>query len=175
MVGLVVFAKVLAGAVKASLHGSHRSIERFGNFGVTAPLLHERQQRPVLRAELGERVAESVELLRVDGAGRFGNVFVFLPKGQEDPPQFLAAELVDAGVAREAKEPRLELRRRLEPVDRPHHFDENLLGQVLDVIAPVGHGVNKTRDPVLVGHDKLVLGVFVALLSPPNKVGQRGR
>ena len=100
---------------------------------------------------------------------------MFFPKRQENPPQLLAAQLVDARVAGQAEEPRLELRRRLQAVDRTDHFDEDLLRQVLDVIAPIRHGVNEACDPVLVGNDEFTLGVFVALLGSANEVGQRGR
>ncbi|MCX6950705.1 MAG: hypothetical protein NTV51_00730 [Verrucomicrobia bacterium] len=169
------FAKVLAGSVKASLHRSHRRIEGFGDFRMAATFLHKGEESAVLRAELGERVAEGVKLLRIDRAGRLGNVFVFFAKRQEDPPQFLATELVDARVAREAKKPRFKLGRRLQTIDRPDHLDKDLLGKVFNVIAPIGHGVDKSRNPVLVSDNELPLGVFVALLSPADKVGQRGR
>jgi hypothetical protein len=175
MVGLVVFAKMFAGAMKASLHGSHGGIESFGDFRVTAALLHQSEECPVLRAQLSESVPQSVQFLGIDGSGWFGDIFMLFTEGEKDAPELLAAELVDAGIAGEAEEPRFELRRRLQAVDRTDHLDEDLLGQVFDVIAPVRHGVNEARNPVLVGDDELTLGVFVALLSPANKVGQRGR
>lgn len=175
MVGLIVFAKVLTGPMKASLHRSHGGIEREGDLGMAAPFLDECEQGAVLRAKLGQCMPKRIQFLRVHGTGRLGNVFVLLAKREEDATQFLPAELVDARIARQPEKPRLELRRCLQAVDRPDHFDENLLGQVFDVIAPVGHGVNKARDPVLVGDDELALGVLVAFLRPANKVGQRGR
>jgi len=168
-------AKVFARAVEASFHGSDAGFEGLGDLGVAPPLLDEREEGAVLRAELGEGVAERIELLGVHRTGRFGNVFVLLAEGQEDPAQFLAAELIDASVAREAEEPRFELRRRLQAVEGPDHLDENLLRQILHVIAASGHGVDEAGDPVLVGDNELPLGGFVALLSPADKVGQRGR
>lgn len=118
---------------------------------------------------------ERIEFLGVDGPRRLGNIFVLLTERQENPAQLLAAELVDASVAREPEEPRLKLRRRLQAIERPHHLDENLLRQVLHVIASSGHGVNEACHPMLIADDELPLGSFVALLSPAHKVGQRGR
>jgi hypothetical protein len=168
-------AKVLARAVEASFHRDDTGLKGFGNFGVAAPLLHQREERAIMRAELGERVAEGVEFLEVHGAGRLGDVFVLFAKRQENAAQFLAPELVDAGVAREAEEPRLELRGRLQPVKGADHFDEDLLREILHVIAASGHGENEAGNAVLVGDNELPLGGFVALLSPADKVGQRGR
>jgi hypothetical protein len=169
------FAKVFARAMEASFHRGDAGLEGLGNFGVAAAFLHEGEERAVLRPELGERVAEGVEFLGVDRAGRLGDVFVFVTKRQENAAEFLAAELIDAGVAREAEEPRLKLRRRLQTVEGADHLDEDLLRQIFDVIAASGHGVNEARDAMLVGDNELTLGVFVALLSPANKVGQCGR
>ena len=168
-------AKMLARAVEASFHRNDTGLESFGDFGVAAALLHEGEERAVQRPELGERMAEGVEFLEVHGPSRLGDVFVFLAKRQENAAEFLPAELIDAGVAREAEEPRLKLRRRLEPVERTDHFDENLLRQILHVIAASGHGENEAGNPVLVGDNELPLGGFIALLSPADKVGQRGR
>jgi len=142
---------------------------------MAAAFLHKGQQRPVLGPQLGERVAKGIEFLRIYRAGGFRDVFVLVAKRQENPPQLLPAELVDAGIARQAEKPRLELGRGLEAVQGPDHLDEHLLRQVFDVIASAGHGVNKSRDPVLVCDNELALGVFVALLSPPHEVGQRSR
>lgn len=169
------FAKVLTRPVKASLHRCDAGVESLGNFGVAAAFLDEGKQRAILGPELGERVAERIELLGIHRSGRFGDVFVLLAERQENAAQLLAAELVDARVARQAKEPRFELRGRLQAVERPHHFDEDLLREILHVIAPSGHGVNEAGDPVLVTDNELSLGSFVALLSPADEVGQRGR
>ncbi len=169
------FAKVFAGPVKASLHCGHAGAEGFGDFRMTAALLHKSQERPILRAELLERMAQGVQFLGVHRAGRLGDVFVLLAKGQENSPQFLAPQLVDAGIARQPEKPGLELRRGLQTVDRPHHLDENLLRQILHVVAAPGHRVDETGDPMLVADNELPLGDLVALLSPPNKIGERGR
>jgi len=168
-------AKVFARTVKASFHRGDTGGENLGNFCVAAPFLHQCKQRTILRAQLSQGVAESVQLLGIHRAGRLGNIFVLLAKRQENPAQLLAAQLIDAGVAREPKQPRLELRRRLQTIQRSDHFDEHLLRQVFDIIASSRHGVNKSRDPMLVGDNELPLGVFLALLSPPHKVGQRSR
>lgn len=175
MVRLVVFAKVFPGAVKTSFHGCDSRIEGNGDFRMAAALLHEGQQRTVLGAELGEGMAQGVEFLGVNGTGGFGNIFVLFTEGQKDAAKFLPAQLVNAGIAGEAKQPGFELRGSLEPGECPDHFDKDLLAQILHVIAPVGHGVNKAGDAMLIGDNELPLGVFVAFLGSPNKVGQRGR
>ncbi len=133
-------AKMLARAVEASFHRDDTGLESFGDFRVAAPLLHQREECAIMRAELGECVAKGVEFLEVHGAGRLGDVFVLFAKRQENAAQFLAAELVDARVAREAKEPGLELGGCLQPVEGADHFDEDLLRQILHVIAAAGHG-----------------------------------
>lgn len=142
---------------------------------MAAPFLDEGQQRPVLGPQLGECMAQCVQLLGIDRARRLRNVFVLLTEGQENPAKLLAPQLIDARIPREAKEPRFKLRRRLQTIQCADHFDEHLLRQVLDVIAASSHGVDEARDAMLVTDNELVLGGFVALLSPPNKVGQRGR
>jgi hypothetical protein len=169
------FAKVFTGPMKASLHRGDGGIERESDLRMAAPFLHEGEQGAILRAKLSQGVPQRIQLLGVDGAGRLGNIFVFLTKREEDAPQFLPPQLVDARIARQPEKPRLKLGRGLQTVDRPDHFDKDLLGQIFDVIASVGHGVNETRDPVLVGDDDLPLSVLIAFLSPANKVGQRGR
>jgi len=167
--------KVFAGAVQAGFHGGDAGIECLGDLGVTAAFLHEREEGAVLRTQLRERVAEGIEFLGVDRAGRLGDVFMLVSERQKNATEFLAAELVDARVAREPEEPRFELRGRLQAVEGPDHLDEDLLRQILHVIAASGHGVNEAGDPVLVGDNELALSGFVALLSPADKVGQRGR
>ena len=175
MIRLVVFAKVFTGPMEARFHGGDSGIKRLGNFRVAAALLHQRQQRPVLWAKLFERVPQCIRLLGTDSTGRFRDVFVFFPERQKNPAQLLAAQLINARVARQTEEPRLKLGRGLQTVDRSHHLDENLLGQILHIIASISHGVNEPRDAVLIGDNNVPLGVFVALLSPADKVGQRGR
>ena len=169
------FAKMLTRTVEASFHRDDAGLEGFGNFSVAAPLLHEGEQGAIMRAELRKGVTEGVEFLEIHGAGRLGDVFVLVAKGQKDAAELLAAELVDAGVAGEPEEPRLELGRGLEPVEGADHFDEDLLRQVLHIIAAAGHGENEAGHAVLVGDNELPLGGFVALLSPADKVGQCGR
>ncbi len=169
------FAEVLSRAMKTGLHRGDADVEDFGNLGVAASFLDERKQSPVLRPELGERMAQRVKLLGVDRAGRLGDVLVLLPERQENPAQLLPAQLIDAGVAREAKEPRLKLRRSLQAIDRPHHLDEDLLRKILHVIAPACHGVDKTGDAVLVEPDELPLSGFFAFLGSPHDCGQLGR
>ena len=169
------FAKVFAGTMKASLHRGDTGLESLGNFRVAAPFLDESQQGAVLRSELRQRMAQRVEFLGIDSSGRLGNIFMLLAEREKNPPQLLAAELVDAGIAGEAEKPRLKLRRRLEAVEGPDHFDEDLLGQILHIIASSGHGVNKAGNTMLVTDNELPLGVFVAFLSPADKVSQCGR
>jgi hypothetical protein len=175
MVRLVVFAKVFSGTVEASFHGGDGRIERFGNLRMAATFLHEREQSAVLWTQLFERVPQGIQLLGADSTGWLRDVFVFLPERQKYPAQLLAAQLVNAGIARQPKEPRLELGRCLQTVDRSYHLDENLLGQILHVIASIGHSVDEPRNAVLIGNNNVPLGVFVPFLSAANKVGQRGR
>ena len=120
-------------------------------------------------------MAEGVEFLRIHGAGRLGNIFVLFAERKKNPAQLLPAQLIDAGIAREPKEPRFKLRRRLQTIQRPDHFYENLLRQVFDVIAASGHGVNEAGHTVLITDNEFPLGVFVALLSSADEVGQRSR
>jgi hypothetical protein len=87
----------------------------------------------------------------------------------------LTSQLIDAGVAGEPEKPRLELRRRLQPIEGADHFDEDLLREIFDVIASSSHGVNKSRDPVLVCDNEVPLGALVALLSPPHEPLQLSR
>lgn len=166
---------MLTRAMKASFHRCDTGGKYFRYFGMAAAFLHEGQQRPVLRTQLRERVPEGIEFFRIYCAGRFGDIFVLIPKRQENAPQLLPAELIDARVARQPEKPRFELRRGLQAIQGPDHLDEHLLRQVFDVIAASGHGVNKSRDPVLVSDNELPLGVFIALLGSPHEVGQRSR
>lgn len=168
-------AKMLAGAVEASFHRGDAGFQSFGDLGVAAAFLDEGEQGPVLRPQLGQGVAQGVQFLGIDGARGLGDVFVLLAKRQKDAPQFLPPQLVDAGVAGEPEQPGFELGRRLQPVERPDHLDEDLLGEVLDVVAPVGHGEDEAGHPVLVGHDEFPLGRFVALLGATYQVDKIGR
>jgi hypothetical protein len=175
MVGLVMLAKVLARAVEASFHRGDTGVESFSDLRVAAAFLHQREQRAILGAELRERMTQRIELLRIHGAGRLGNIFVLLAKRQKNSPQLLSPQLIDTRVSRQAKKPRLELRGRLQAIDRTNHFDEDLLREIFDVITSTGHGVNEAGDPMLIADDELSLSGFLALLSPSHKIGQRGR
>lgn len=168
-------AKMFACAMEASLHRSDAGFEGFSNFRMTTPFLHQGKQRAVLRPELRQRVTEGVEFLGIDRPGRLRNVFVLLAKREKNPAQFLPPQLVDAGVAREPEEPRLELGGSLQAIDGTDHLDEHLLRKIFHVIAPAGHGVNEARHPVLIADHKIPLGSLVALLSPAHKVGQGSR
>ena len=167
--------KVFAGAVQAGFHGGNARIECLGDLGVTPAFLHEREEGAVLRTKLRERVAEGIEFLGVDRAGRLGDVFVLVSEQQKNEAEFLATELVDARVAGETKQPGFKLRGSLQTIQCPDHLDKDLLGQVLDVIAAIRHGVNKASDAVLVGHDEFALSPLVALLGAADEVGELGR
>jgi hypothetical protein len=175
MVGLVVLAEMFTGAMEASFHRSNAGIESFGNLRVAATFLDQRQQRAILRPELGERMTQRIELLGIHRAGRLRDVFMFFAKREKNAAQLLAAELVDARVTRQPEKPRLELRRSLQTIEGSDHLDENLLGEVLDVITSTSHSVNEAGDSVLVTDNELPLGGFVALLSSSHEIGERSR
>lgn len=158
--------------VQASLHRGNTGGKSFGNFSMTAAFLHQGEERPILRPELGERMAQGIEFLRIDCTGWLRNVFVLLSKREKDAAEFLAAQLVDAGVPREPKEPRLELRGLMQTVDRASHLDENLLGKIFDVITAGSHSIDEASDAMLVVDNKLTQRDFVASLRPTNKVRQ---
>ena len=99
------FAEVFPGAVEPGFHGRDAGGKSFGDFRVAAAFLHEGEQRAILRTELGECVAEGIEFLGIDGARRLRNVLMLVAEGHENAAKFLAAELVNAGVAGEAEEP----------------------------------------------------------------------
>lgn len=168
-------AQVFARAVEASLHRGNTGFERLGDFRMTTPFLHQSKQRTILRPQLGQRMPQGVELLRIDRPGRLGNVFVLLAKREKNPAQFLPPQLVDARVAREPEKPGLELGGSLQAIEGADHLDEHLLRKVLHVIASARHGVNESRDPVLIADHKLPLGAFIAFLGPPNEIGQGSR
>ncbi len=168
-------AEMFSGAVKASFHRCDTSIQRFRYFGMTAAFLNQSQQGPVLRSQLRQRMAERIQFFRVHRSRRFRDVFVLFTKRQKNPPQFLPPQLIDASITGQAKKPRFELRRSLQPIQSSDHFDEDLLRQIFDVIASSGHGVNKPRHPMLVADDELTLGRFLALLRPADEVSQRSR
>ena len=165
-------SELLARTVKARLHGSNTRAENFGNLRVTATLLHEGKQSPVLWAELSEGMPQGVEFLRVYRSRGFRDVLVLVREGQEDPPEALPPQLVDAGVPSQAEKPRFELGRRLKAVHRADHLDEDLLTEVLDDVAPVGHRKDKARHAVLVRQNELTLSRLVAPLGPTHQLDQ---
>ena len=175
MFGLVVFTEVLPGAMQPGFHCRNAGGKDFGNLGVTAALLDEGEERAILGPQLRESVAQGVEFLGVDGAGRLGDVFVFGAKGEKNATQLLPAELIDAGVPSESKEPRFKLGGRLEAFKGTNHFYEHLLGEVFDVIRATGHGIDKPGHAMLIIDDELMLGGLIALLSPADQISQRGR
>src|ERR1017187_7337535 len=67
-IAVVVLSQSFAGAVEPRLHGRDARPEALGDLRVAAALLNKREERAVLGPELGERMPERVELLRVDGA-----------------------------------------------------------------------------------------------------------
>ena len=168
-------AKMFAGAMEASLHRRDAGFERLSDLRMTTPFLHQGKQRAVLRSKLAERMTQGVEFLGIDRPGRLRNVFVLLAERKKNPAQLLPPQLIDTGVAREPEKPRLELGGSLQAIDGTDHLDEHLLGQIFDVIAPTGHGVNEACHPVLIADHKFPLGGLVALLSLPHKVGQGSR
>src|SRR4051812_23357179 len=73
MIGLVMLAQMFARTVKASFHRGDTGGKDFGNLGVAAAFLHERQQRAILGAQLRERVTQCIEFLGINGPSRLGN------------------------------------------------------------------------------------------------------
>jgi hypothetical protein len=169
------FPEVFPGAMQTGFHRRDTGGENFGNFGMAPALLHQREQRTILGPKLREGVAQRIELLRIDGSRRLGNVFVFRPERQENPAEFLAAELINAGIAREPKKPRLELGGGLKSIEGTDHLDEHLLCKIFYIITPASHGIDETGHPALVADNELPLGSFFALLSPEDQVNERGR
>jgi len=91
MVWLIVFAQVFASAMQAGFHSGDAGAECDGDFRVTAALLHQGKEGAVLGAELREGVAEGVELLGIDGTGRFRDVFMLGGEWGKDAAELLAA------------------------------------------------------------------------------------
>jgi hypothetical protein len=175
MVRLIVFSEVFSCPVQSRFYGGDTGTKRDGDFRMTPAFLHESEEGAVLRAKLVERVAEGVEFLGADGPGRFRDIFVLRAERCKNPTQFLAAEMVDAGVARQAEEPRLELRRGLKAVERPDHFDENELGDILDGVAPSHDGIDKPSHAVLISNDELPLSGRLTALRAADKFDRKGR
>ena len=175
MVGLVMLAEMLTGAMEASFHRGHTGVQSFGNLGVAPSFLDQRQQRPILGPELRQRVSQGVQLLRVHRTGRLRDVFVLLAEREKNPPQLLPPELINARVPGETEQPRLELRRRLQTIEGSNHFDEHLLREVFHIITSSRHSINEAGNSMLVADNELPLGGFVAPLCSPYQVGQRIR
>lgn len=175
MRGLIKFTEAFPGPVQAGFDHGDTGTRNFRHFHLTAAFFRQGEQGAVLGTELSQGMPQRIEFLRVHRAGRLGDILVLGAKGQENAPQFLPAELVDAGIARQPEKPGLELRGFLQSVDRPDHFDENLLRQVFHIIAPRCHGVDKPRHPMLVVDNDLPERDFVALLRSADKIRQRGR
>jgi hypothetical protein len=175
MVRLVVFPEVFASAMKTGLHGGDAGAKGFGDLGVTAAFLHEGKENAVLRTKLGKSVTESIEFLGIDGSAGLRHVFVLGRERQKDAAEFLAPQVVDAGVAREAEEPRLKLLRRMQTRERPDHLDKDELREVLHRIAAPDNRINETGHAVLVGDDKVALALGIAALGAADEVDQLGR
>ena len=161
--------------MQSCLHGHYAGARRFCHFDLTAPFLSERQQSAVLRRKLLQRMLQCIELFGVHRTCRFGDVFVLGRKRSEDPPEFLPPQVIDAGIARQSEKPGFELRRIVQPPDRPKHLDEYQLRQVLDRIAPPHDGIHKPRNAALIADYQRALRNFVALLSLANEIAQGGR
>jgi hypothetical protein len=175
MMWLVMLAKVFPRTVEASFHRGDAGVESFGNFGMAPAFLNQREQRAILRPQLRERMTQGVELFGIHRTRRLRDILMLFAEWQKNPAKFLPTQLIDARIAREPEQPRLELRRRLQPIECPDHLDEHLLRQIFDVITSAGHGINEASDPMLVADNELPLGGFVALLGSPHEVGQRSR
>lgn len=169
------FPKMFSCPMQTSFHGGNTGGKNFGNLGVTPAFLDEREKRAILGPQLREGMAQGIEFLGVDGAGRLGDIFVLRSEGQENAAEFLATELINAGVAGQPEKPGLELRGGLEPIECADHLDEHLLCKIFDIVTAPGHGVDEAGDPVLITDNELPLGGFVALLSAPHKIDQRSR
>ena len=172
---LIVLAKVFPRTVEASFHRGDASIESFSNFGVAPAFLNQCKECSILRPQLRESMTQRVKLLGVHCTRRLWDILVLLAEGEKYPPELLATQLIDARVAREPEQPRLELGRRLQTIERPDHLDEHLLRQIFNIITSASHSINKAGDAMLVTDNELPLGGFVALLGSPHKVGQRIR
>ena len=172
---LVVFAKMFPRTVEASFHRGDAGVESFRYFGMAAAFLNQCEKSSILRPQLSQRVPQRVQLLRINRTGRLRNILMLFAEGQENPAQLLPTQLIDAGVTREAEQPRFELGGSLKTIDGSNHLDEHLLRQVFDVITSSGHSINEAGHTVLVTDNELTLSGFVALLSLPHKIGQRSR
>lgn len=97
------FAQVLAGAMQPSLYRRDAGGENVGDFGMAAAFLNQGEQGAILGAELVERVAQGIEFLGINRARGLRDILVLDPERQKDPAEFLATELINAGIAGETE------------------------------------------------------------------------
>jgi hypothetical protein len=169
------FAELFARAVQAGFDGSDRGAGDGRHLGLTAAFLCEREKDAVFGLQLLQGVVEGVQLGGINRGAGFGYGFVFgLNWGEESPP-FFTAEVINATVACEAEKPGFKVFGIVEPVERPKHFDENDLGNILNGVAAARDGIDKAGHPLLVADDERALGVIATLLGLAYDVGQNGR
>jgi hypothetical protein len=166
---------MFTGAVQSSFHCRHGDAQRLGDLAMAAPLLDQRQEHAVLGSKLGERMPKGIEFFGVDRPLGLRDVLVFRAEWKEDPPQLLPTEVVDAGVARQAKEPGLKLLGGLKFVQGADHFDKYLLSNIFHRIAAAGYRIDEPGDPTLISLDKLRLGRLVTALGAADEIDQSGR
>jgi len=158
--------------VEASISLRPRGIEGSRFSAVTAGHLpDEGKEREIMRAELGAPRGAGVQLLGVDRARRFREVFVLRHERQGKIRGSSGAERGRCRCPREADRATIELRGRRKRSKRPDHFDEDRSTDPRRN-AQVGHGA-KTNPATRcdLGDNKLPLGPLVALLS----TGGQGR
>ena len=97
------FSEMFSGAVKPGFYRRDAGAERDRDLGVAAAFLHQCEQGPVLRPELGERVPQCVEFFGSDGSFRLGDVLMLWSERRKDPSQFLTAEVIDTRVSGQTK------------------------------------------------------------------------
>ena len=169
------FPEMFASAMQAGFYRGHTGAEGLGNFGVGAAFLDESQQDPVLGAKLGKGVTEGIEFLGTHRPRGFRDILVLRRKGEKDAAEFLPAKVIDAGIAGEAEEPRLELLGRLEANEGADHLDKDELRQILHRIAPANDRIHESSHTVLIRDDEVALGIGLAALCATDEVDQLGR
>jgi len=96
-------AKVLTRTVEASFHRGDTGGKDFGDLRMAAAFLNQGEQGAILGAELVERVAQGIEFLGINRARGLRDILVLDPERQKDPAEFLATELINAGIAGETE------------------------------------------------------------------------
>ena len=148
----------------------------FSHFNLAAAFLGKGYEGAILGFEFGECVLKCVKLFAVHACGFVGDfkntLLGFKGRGKTLPA--LAPDVVDASVAREAKEPCFKLCRLIKTWKGPDHLDKNDLGEVLDGVAAVEDAVNEPGNAMLVREYKSALGIFVALLCLADGFRKRG-